>query len=77
VTKDVGGNIAQASSGVMEANERVAQTATVSKSIAQDITGVNEAVGEIRRGGGQVEASAGELEKLAEQLKGLVGRFKI
>ena len=37
VTKDVAGNIAQASSGVREANERVSQTAEVSKSIARDI----------------------------------------
>ena len=44
VTKDVAGNIAQASRGVHEANERVAQTAEVSKSIARDIAGVNMAV---------------------------------
>jgi methyl-accepting chemotaxis protein len=73
----VAGNIAQASSGVKDANERVAHTATVSKSIAQDITGVNTAVGDIRHGGERVQASAAELSKLAEQLKGLVGQFKV
>jgi methyl-accepting chemotaxis protein len=77
VTKDVAGNIAQASSGVHEANERVAQTATVAKSMAQDLAGVNAAADEIRAGGEQVQASAAELSRLSEQLKGLVGQFKV
>ena len=77
VTRDVAGNIAQASAGVKEANERVAQTASVSKSMAQDIAGVNAAAGEIRAGGEQVQASAMELSRLAEQLKELVSAFKV
>ena len=77
VTRDVAGNIAQASAGVKDANERVAQTASVSKSMAQDIAGVNAAAGEIRDGGEQVQASAMELSRLAEQLKALVGQFKV
>jgi len=77
VTRDVAGNVAQASAGVREANERVAQTAAVSKSMASDIAGVDAAAGEIRSGGEQIDASAAELSKLAEQLKHLVGQFKI
>jgi len=77
VTKDVAGNIAQASGGVREANERVAQTAQVSKGIAQDIAGVNAAVTEIRQGGEQVEFSAAMLSQLADQLGGLVAQFKL
>jgi methyl-accepting chemotaxis protein len=77
VTRDVAGNIAQASLGVKEANERVAQTASVSQSIAHDISGVNTAVGEIRQGGEQVQASAAELSRLSEQLRALVSRFTI
>ncbi len=77
VTRDVAGNVAQASAGVREANERVAQTAAVSKFMASDIAGVDAAAGEIRSGGMQINASALELSKLAEQLKGLVGQFKI
>jgi methyl-accepting chemotaxis protein len=77
VTKDVAVNIAQASAGVQEANERVAQTASVSRSMAQDIAGVDAAAGEIRAGGEQVEASAAELSQLAEQLKRLVGQFRV
>jgi methyl-accepting chemotaxis protein len=77
VTKDVAGNIAQASAGVRDANERVSQTAGVSHSIAQDIAGVNLAVSDLRLGGEQVQASAAELSKLAEDLGAQVSRFKI
>ena len=77
VTKDVAGNISQASAGVRDSNERIAQTATVSKSIARDMTGVNDAVGDIRQGGEQVQASTLELSKLAEQLKATAGQFKV
>jgi len=45
VTRDVAGNIAQASAGVRDANERMAQTASVSRSMAQDIAGVDSAAG--------------------------------
>jgi methyl-accepting chemotaxis protein len=77
VTKDVAGNIAQASSGVLEANQRVSETAEVSRSIARDIAQVNAAVVDIRRGGEHVEASAVELAKLAEQLGAQVAEFRM
>ncbi|HUA97927.1 MAG TPA: methyl-accepting chemotaxis protein [Terracidiphilus sp.] len=77
VTKDVARNIAQASGGVQDANERVSQTAQVSQSIAKDIAGVNVAVAEIEQGGEHVEASAAELSKLAEQLGAQVAKFKV
>ena len=76
VTKDVAGNIAQASAGVKDSNERVAQTVTVSKSMAQDIAGISAAVNDLRQDGEQVEISAAELSKLAEQLRTTVGQFQ-
>jgi methyl-accepting chemotaxis protein len=77
VTRDVAGNIAQASMGVREANERVSQTAQVSRSIAEDIAGVNRAVEGIQEGGEQVQASAAELSKLAEELGAQVAKFRV
>jgi methyl-accepting chemotaxis protein len=77
VTKDVANNIAQASSGVQEANQRVSETAEVSRCIARDIAHVNAAVVEIRRGGEHVEANAVELSKLAEQLGAQVSQFRM
>ncbi|MEE4136862.1 MAG: methyl-accepting chemotaxis protein, partial [Desulforhopalus sp.] len=46
ITRDVAANIDQASSGVREANEQVAQTAAVSQEMARDIAGVSSAVGD-------------------------------
>ena len=77
VTKDVAGNIAQASAGVTNSNERVSQTASLSNSIAQDIGGLDAATGAIRSGGEQVQTSAAELSKLAEQLKVLIAQFRV
>ena len=77
MTKDVAANIAQASGGVRDANQRVSHTAEVSKSIARDIAGVNSAVTEIRHGGEQVQISAAELSKLAEQLGAQVAQFRV
>ena len=77
VTKSVADNVAQASLGVREANVRIAQTATVSKSMASDIAGINEAVAGVRQGGENVEASTRELSKVADQIKSAVGQFKV
>ncbi len=77
VTKDVAGNVAQASMGARDTNELVSQTATVSQAIAQDIAAVNMAVGDIRQGGEQVQASAAELSKQSEQLKALAMRIEV
>ncbi len=76
VTRDVAGHIARASFGVQDANERMAQTADVSRSMAWDLAEVNRAVGEIRSGGEHVQASAEELSNLAEQLRRMVNQFR-
>ena len=75
VTRDIAGNIAQASAGMTDANERVAQTASVSQSIAQEISGVNAAVMGITSNNAQVQFSADDLSRLAEQLRGILVRF--
>lgn len=77
LTQEVVGNIAEASTGVHDANEQVAQTATVSGEIAREIAGINMAVNEIRRGEEQVQGNAAQLAQLAEELKTLVSHFKV
>jgi methyl-accepting chemotaxis protein len=76
-TRDVARNIAQASSAVQEANIRVAETATVSRSIAKDVAGVHASVVDIREGGDQVKLHAESLANLAKQLSKSVGQFKL
>ncbi|MEA1052960.1 methyl-accepting chemotaxis protein [Lamprobacter modestohalophilus] len=77
VTQDVASNIAQASEGVRVANDQVAEIASVSGSIAEDLAGVTSATKEIRSGGEQVKESSQELSRLAEQLQALVKQFQV
>ena len=77
VTRDVAGNIAQASAGVREADERISQTAEVAGTIARDIAGVNAEISDIRQGGEQVQSSAAELSKLAEALGSQLAQFRM
>ena len=75
VTKDIAGNIAQASSGVRDANERTTQSTAASQSIAKDITVVKDATGEVSEGTTQVQTSAAELSRMAEELRAMVSQF--
>jgi methyl-accepting chemotaxis protein len=77
VTKDVAGNIVQATEGVKDANERVAQTANVSKSIAKDIAEVVAAGQSMNRESSHVEDNAAILQRLTEQLRQIVSRFQL
>ena len=77
VTREVAANIGQASSQVTDANSRIAQMSIVSQGIARDISKVNQAASEIDSASRKVENSSGKLSKLAEQLKMLIGRFKV
>jgi len=77
VTKDIASNISQATRGVDDANERVAQTSAVTQSVARDIAGVSSAGDDINSGSQQVQSSAMELSHLAEQLNGMIQKFTV
>ena len=77
VTRDIAGNLGQASSGVQDANHRVAQSSTVTSSIAQDIAGVEQSTQETADGVDQVRASALDLSQMAEQLNRTVQGFQV
>ena len=77
VTTEIARNVAEAATGVKDANVRVAQISTVSQSVAKDIAGVNSEAGNISSGSEQVLTSAAELSRLAEQLQDMVERFNI
>lgn len=76
-TKEIASNVAQTSQGINEVNENVAQSSSVSGEITKDISEVSQAAGEMSNNSSQVNQSAEELSKLAEQLKEMVGRFKV
>jgi len=74
---DIANNVAQASFGIREVNENVAQSSKAAADFAADIGKITHASGEVSNSSGQVDLSATELAKLADQLKTMVGRFKI
>ncbi len=76
-TKEIAGNVTQAAAGIQEVTENVAQSSTVTGEIARDIVEVNQSAGEMSNSSSQVNMSAVELNSLAEQLKEMVGRFKV
>jgi methyl-accepting chemotaxis protein len=77
VTQDIAGNIAQASSGVRDANSRVAQTSVVSASIAKEIVELSGTTTQTSMSNGQEQVSAVALAQLAEQLSQMVSKFKV
>ncbi|MDY0228277.1 MAG: methyl-accepting chemotaxis protein [Desulfomicrobium apsheronum] len=77
VTREVANNIAQATEDVQDANLRSTEMSTVSRDITRDINAIDTVTNDISSGGEQVQTSAEELSKLAEDLNGLVGQFKI
>jgi len=76
-TNEIAGNVTQASRGIQEVTENVTQSSTVTGEIAKDISDVNHSAGEMSESSSQVNKSADELLQLAEQLKGMVGKFKV
>lgn len=73
ITKDVAANISQAFEGVKDANRQVAQLATVSQNIANDISGLSSQTGH----GAESQASALRLSKLASDLNEVIKHFKV
>ncbi len=76
-TKEIADNISQASSGIQEVNENINQSSVVSNEIAKDISVVTTAVSDISSSSTNVKQSAVDLRKMAEELTGLVGSFKV
>lgn len=77
VTRDVAHNIAQATSGVAVSSDQVMLTSSVSTNIASDIATIRESVAGVREESNEVKRNAVEMLTLAEQLKGMVGGFKM
>ncbi len=77
VTKSIAKNISQATVSVKEVNSRVRDVSTGAQGITRDIQDLNQSSEEVHHSSQQLRSSAIDLSKLAEQLSGLVTRFKI
>jgi methyl-accepting chemotaxis protein len=75
VTRDIAGNLAQATAGIQEANHRVAQTTDVTQSIAQEIMGVDASTRQMSESALEAHGSTIEMEQMAGQLAGILTAF--
>jgi len=76
-SREIAGNIVQASQGIQEVTENVAQSSSVSGEIAKDISEVNQSASEMSNSSSQVNMIADELAGLSDKLKEMVGQFKV
>jgi methyl-accepting chemotaxis protein len=76
-TREIAGNVAQASQGIGDVNMNVGQSHTVASDIAKEIAEVTHAAGNMSNSSSQVNLNAEQLAKLATQLDGTVGKFKV
>ncbi len=76
-TSEIVNNINQASQGISEVSENVNQASIVTNEVARNITDVDQSSNELQESTTNVTDTAGELSSLAQQLKKLVGKFKV
>jgi methyl-accepting chemotaxis protein len=76
-TREIAGNVAQASLGIQDVNENVNQSSSVSSDISGEIAGVSESINKMSNSSNQVNLSAQELSQLSESLKQMVDQFKV
>jgi len=76
-TKEIAQNVGQTASAAETVSQGVAQSASVSREITKTIAGVDQAAKQTSQGAAQTQAAGQDLSRLAEQLQGLVGQFKV
>ncbi|MBF0377026.1 MAG: methyl-accepting chemotaxis protein [Desulfamplus sp.] len=76
-TREIADNVAQASLAVSDVGKNVVESSSVTAEIAKDIAEVNHSATEMANSSSQVTMSAKELARLAEQLKDMMGKFKV
>ncbi len=69
--------MAQASQGIDEVNENVAQSSTFASEIAKDIGEVNRIAATLAENSREVSSNAGDLSRLAVDLRMMIGEFKV
>jgi methyl-accepting chemotaxis protein len=75
--KEIAQNISQAAGGIQEVNTSLTNSSTTAQEIAQDISAITKATDAMTGQTAQVRSCAGGMSGLADELKAMVGRFKI
>ena len=76
-TKEIAGNVTQASAGIQEVNAKVAESTASVDQVARNLARMNSASTEMSQQSTQVNDNTLSLSSLAEELKALVGQFKL
>jgi methyl-accepting chemotaxis protein len=76
-TEGIAGNVSQASCGIQEVNSKVAESTASVDQVARNLSRMNQVSSEMSRQSRQVNDNTVALSNLADQLKELVGRFKL
>ena len=76
-TREIATNISQASLGIQEVNQNVSQSSSAATQITDEITAVNASAEEISNGSSKVRSRAQDLQRMAAELNGIIGSFKI
>ncbi|KMQ52973.1 Methyl-accepting chemotaxis protein [Chitinispirillum alkaliphilum] len=74
---EIAQNVSGVSAGAQEVSKNVSESATGLTEVSSTIAGVNNAVADTAKEIGQVKLRAAELAKLSENLKLLLGQFRI
>ncbi len=76
-TIEIAGKTNDVSKSIVEINENVSQGSFASKQIAEEITDVNTSANEMSNSASQVQHSSEELSGMVEELKKIIGQFKV
>jgi methyl-accepting chemotaxis protein len=76
-TKEIAHNVSETSTVVAEVSKHVVESASSGKDISNNIIGVNEAARQSSAGAVKTRNAGDEMAHLAEELKSLVGQFKV
>ncbi len=77
VTREIAGNVANASAGIEAVNHNVAQSASVAGNVAGEIADLNASVSEMSDNIINIKTNAEGLSRLAAELKEQADRFKV
>jgi methyl-accepting chemotaxis protein len=77
VTSEIGTNVTQAAKGLADVNGNVCQSSTVAGDIAQDIDEVSSIASAMAGNAATVSGKSQQLSGLSDQLRAILGRFKL
>ena len=76
-TKEIAGNVAQTSMAAETVAKGVTESAMASREIARIVVGVDQAARQTAQGASQTKSTGHELSTVAEELRSLVGQFRV